>query len=159
MSGTSEIDGKDLVRRYLEDVFSGGNVAAMDRYLRGDDFMKGVAELVTRWRTAFPDFRISVDEVIVEADRVVSVEVMSGTHEGVYQSQIGPIAPTGTKVSWSRISIRQLDGDRFVDGFFEEDEVSLLTQLGGLSDAGQVSKGRHSPMAPGRRPSIEASGD
>ncbi|MEX0626315.1 MAG: ester cyclase [Chloroflexota bacterium] len=156
MSGISEVDGKDLVRRYLEDVFSGGNVAAMNRYLRGDEFMEGVAELVTRWRTAFPDFRISVEEVIVEGDRVVSVEILSGTHDGVYQSRIGPIAPTGTKVSWSRISIRRLDGARFVDGFFEEDEVGLLTQLGALTDPGQVSKGRHSPMAPGRRPSVPA---
>ncbi len=41
MSATSKVDGKDLVRRYLEDVFSGGNIAAMDRYLRGDAFMKG----------------------------------------------------------------------------------------------------------------------
>jgi hypothetical protein len=28
------IDGKELVRRYLDDVFSHVNVAAMDRYLR-----------------------------------------------------------------------------------------------------------------------------
>jgi predicted ester cyclase len=156
MGETTGVDGKDFVRRYLEDVFSGGNLAHMDDYLRGDSFMKGVAELVTRWRTAFSDFRISVDDVIVEADRVVTVEVMNGTHDGVYQSRIGPIAPTGTSVSWSRISIRLLAGDRFVDGFFEEDEVGLLTQLGVLSDSGHVSKGRHSPMAPGRRPTDQA---
>ena len=151
MSEPSRTDGKDLVGRYLEDVFSGGNLADIDRYLRGDSFMQGVAELVTRWRTAFSDFRITIDDVIVEAARVVTVEVMSGTHDGVYESRIGPIMPTGTKVSWSRISIRLLDGDRFVDGFFEEDEVGLLTQLGVLSDTGQAPRGRHSPMAPGRR--------
>jgi predicted ester cyclase len=145
------VDGKDLVRHYLEDVFSNGNVAAMDRYLRGDAFMKGVADLVTRWRTAFPDFRITVDDVLVEADKVVTVEIMSGTHGGVYDSRIGPIEPTGSRISWSRISIRVLDGDRFVDGFFEEDEVGLLMQLGVLSDAGLVSKGQHSVLAPERR--------
>ena len=150
--GTSGIDGKDLVRRYLEDVFNGGNLDARDRYLRGDVFIEGVGKLVTHWRTAFPDFRITVDEVIVEADRVVTVESMSGTHDGVYESQLGPIAPTGKKVSWSRISIRRLEGDRFVDGFFEEDEVALLTQLGAISDSGQVERGFHSPLAASRRP-------
>jgi predicted ester cyclase len=144
------VDGKDLVRRYLDDVFSRGNVGAMDRYLRGDAFMARVADLVMRWRTAFPDFRITVDEVFVEDDRVVSVEILSGTHDGVYESGIGPIEPTGMAVSWSRISIRRLDGDRFVDGFFEEDEVGLLKQLGVLSDEG-VAKGMHSPLAPSRR--------
>lgn len=150
MGGTSVVDGEDLVRRYLEDVFSGGNLAAMDRYLRGEPFKQRVAELATRWRTAFPDFRISVDDVIAENDRVVTVEIMTGTHDGVYESRIGPIAPTGTKVSWSRISIRSLDGDRFVDGFFEEDEVGLLMQLGALSETGEVSRGWHSPIAPER---------
>jgi predicted ester cyclase len=149
--GASGVDGKDLVRRYLEDVFSGGNLDATGRYLRGDAFIAGVAELVTRWRTAFPDFRITVDEVFADADRVITVEIMSGTHDGVYESRLGPIAPTGRAVSWSRISIRQLDGDRFVDGFFEEDEVGLLIQLGAISEADKVPRGPHSPMAAGRR--------
>jgi predicted ester cyclase len=144
------VDGKDLVRGYLEDVFSGGNLAAMDRYLRGDQFMDRVAELVTRWRAAFSDFRINVDDVVVEGDRVVTVEIMSGTHDGVYESRIGPIAPTGATVSWSRISIRTLEGDRFVDGFFEEDEVGLLMQLGALSEQGP-SRGLHSPLAQSRQ--------
>jgi predicted ester cyclase len=151
MGGAPGVDGRDLVRRYLEDVFSGGNLAAMDRYLRGDAFMKRVADLVTFWRTAFSDFRITVDDVIVAGDKVVTVEIMSGTHDGVYDSRIGPIEPTGTRVSWSRISIRILDGDRFVDGFFEEDELGLLKQLGVLSDDGFVSKGQHSGLAPERR--------
>ncbi len=81
---------------------------------------------------------------------MVTVEIMDGTHDGVFESRLGPIAPTGTKVSWSRISIRRLDGDRFVDGFFEEDEVALLFQLGALADRAQGSKGLHSPMATDR---------
>jgi predicted ester cyclase len=148
---TTVVDGKDLVRRYLHDVFTDGDLDAMDRYLRGDPFMQGVAALVTRWRTAFSDFQITVDDVITDGDRVVTVEIMSGTHDGNYESRMGPIAPTGKQVSWSRISIRLLDGDRFIDGFFEEDELGLLVQLGVVSDSGRVSKGRHSPMAPSRR--------
>jgi predicted ester cyclase len=151
MGGAPGVDGRDLVRRYLEDVFSGGNLAAMDRYLRGDAFMKRVADLVTFWRTAFSDFGITVDDVIVAGDKVVTVEIMSGTHDGVYDSRIGPIEPTGIRVSWSRISIRILDGDRFVDGFFEADELGLLKQLGVLSDDGFVSEGQHSGLAPERR--------
>jgi hypothetical protein len=81
----------------------------------------------------------------------VTVEIMSGTHEGVYDSCIGPIAPTGTYVFWSPISIRTLDGDRFVDGFFEEDEVRPLKQLGVLAGTGYAAKRQHSPLAPERR--------
>jgi predicted ester cyclase len=144
------VDGKALVRRYLDDVFSGGNTGAADNYLRGDAFIARVAELVTRWRTAFPDFHIDVEDVIAEGDRVVAVESMSGTHEGVFETRVGPIAPTGRKVTWSRISIRTLERDRFVDGFFEEDEVGLLMQLGVLDSGSGSGRGGHSPLSPER---------
>ncbi len=133
MTGGSAVDGKALVRAYLEDVFTNGNVDAMDRYLAGDEFKAGVADLVRRWRTAFPDFRIIVDRAIAEDDRIVTVEILSGTHEGVYESTIGPIEATGRRVEWSRIAIRRLENGRFVAGFFEEDEVGLLRQMGALT--------------------------
>jgi hypothetical protein len=50
-------------------------------------------------------------------------------------------------VRWSRIAIRRLDGDRFVDGSFEEDEVGLLEQLGVLDLSSGPDRGRHSPLA------------
>jgi hypothetical protein len=59
--------GKALVRRYLQDVFSDGHLAATGEYLSGEKFIEGVTELVTRWRTAFSDFRIDVDTVIAGA--------------------------------------------------------------------------------------------
>jgi predicted ester cyclase len=146
-------DGEELVRNYLEEVFSRGNVSAMDRYLRGEAFMARVGELVGRWRSAFSDFRIDVDEVISDRHWVVSVETLSGTHDGTYHSRLGPIEPTGRFVRWSRISIRTLDGDRFVDGFFEEDELGLIDQLGAFSiDGPAASRGWHSPLSPERRP-------
>jgi predicted ester cyclase len=111
--------GKDHVRRYLEDVFSNGNVAAVDKYLSGDRFIEGVIDLVNRWRTAFSDFQLTVDTAIAEDDRVVTVEVLTGTHDGIYQSRIGPVSPTGRTVKWSRIAIRALRDGRFVEGFWK----------------------------------------
>jgi len=128
----TEVDGRALVRAYLEDVFSNGNVDAVDRYLDGDQFKRGVIELVGIWRTAFSDFRIVVDRAFADEDRVISVEILSGTHDGVYASTLGPIEPTGRRVEWSRIAIRTLRNGRFVAGFFEEDEIGLLLQMGVL---------------------------
>jgi predicted ester cyclase len=140
----SIVDGKTLVRAYLEDVFTNGNLAEIDRYLAGDEFKAGVADLVRRWRTAFPDFRIVVDRAIAEGDRVVTVEILNGTHEGVYESTIGPIEPTGRRVEWSRIAIRQLEDGRFVAGFFEEDEVGLLRQMGALTSVDDWARSHRS---------------
>ena len=127
-----EVDGRALVRAYLEDVFTNGNVAAMDRYLAGDTFMASVADLVATWRRAFSDFRIVVDDALADGDKVVTVEILSGTHDGVYESSLGPVEPTGRTVRWSRIAVRTLENGRFVKGFFEEDEVGLLQQMGAI---------------------------
>lgn len=144
-----------FVRRYLEEVFSGGNLAAMDDYLRGDEFKGGVAGLVTRWKTAFPDLRIAVGDVIVENGRVVTVETMHGTHEGDYVGALGTVAATGRSVTWTRIAIRFLDEGRFVSGFFEEDEIELLRQLGVVPDTATMPAAGHrpppQPSSPGLR--------
>lgn len=144
------VDGKALVRDYLREVFSEGRLDRMPAYLAGEKFIGGVEELVTRWRTGFSDFNENVEDVYVDGDRVITVSEMTGTHDGVLQSRLGPIEPTGRRVRWSRIAIRRLEGDRFVDGYFEEDEVGLLQQLGVLDESSGPGRGRHSPLSPDR---------
>lgn len=142
------VDGKALVRDYLREVFSEGRMDRIPAYLRGESFIAGVVELVTRWRTAFPDFHEEVEEVYADGDRVINVSEMTGTHLGVLDSRLGPVEPTGRSVRWSRIAIRRLDGDRFVDGYFEEDAIGLLQQLGVLQQPqAAADRGRHSPLA------------
>jgi predicted ester cyclase len=123
---------KDLVRRYLNDVFSRGDFGVIDQYLAGEKFTRGAMDLATRWRTAFPDLRIDVEDVIVEGDKVVTEEKMTGTHTGTYWSSSTGLTvdATGREVTWTRLAVRTLRDDRFVDGFWEEDEVGLLQQLG-----------------------------
>jgi predicted ester cyclase len=141
------VDGKALVRDYLREVFSEGRLDRIPVYLAGEGFLNGVVGLVTRWRTAFSDFNEDVEEVYQDDDRVITVSVLTGTHDGVLESRLGPIEPTGRSVRWSRIAIRRLDGERFVDGQFEEDEVGLLEQLGALDLSSGPERGRHSPLA------------
>jgi predicted ester cyclase len=142
------VDGKALVRDYLREVFSEGRLERTNAYLAGEQFTAGVRDLVNRWRTAFSDFHEEVKAAYADGDRIISVSELTGTHDGVLQSRIGPIAPTGRRVRWSRIAIRRLDGDRFADGFFEEDELGLLQQLGALAVPDDAAdRGRHAPLA------------
>ena len=69
--------------------------------------------------------------MIVEDDRVVTEETMTGTHDGVYESPwLGSIGPTSRTFTWSRIAIRDLADGRFVDGYWKGEELELLEQLG-----------------------------
>ena len=142
------VDGKRLVRDDLREVFSEGRLDRMDAYLAGEEFMIGVRELVARWRTAFPDFHEQVEAVYADGDRVITVSALSGTHNGVLESRLGRIEPTGRSVRWSRIAVRRLHGDRFADGFFQEDEVGMLQQLGVVPVQPEAPvRGRHDPLA------------
>jgi predicted ester cyclase len=141
------VDGKALVRDYLREVFSEGRLDRIPVYLAGEGFIKGVVELVNRWRTAFSDFNEDVKDVYMDGDQVITVSVLTGTHDGVLDSRLGPREPTGRSVRWSRIAIRRFDGEHFVGGYFEEDEVGLLGQLGALDLSSGPERGRHSPLA------------
>lgn len=142
------VDGTALVRDYLREVFTEGRIDRMDAYLAGEEFMGGVRDLVARWRTAFPDLVETVEAAYQDGDRVITVSAITGTHAGVLQSRIGPIEPTGRSVRWSRIAVRRFAGDRFADGFFIDDELGLLQQLGALPRPdGAIEAGRHDPLA------------
>jgi predicted ester cyclase len=140
-------DGKAMVQDYLREVFSEGRVDRIPLYLEGERFIAGVVELLERWRTAFPDFHEHLEEVYADGDKVITVSEMTGTHRGVLESRLGPIAPTGRSVRWSRIAIRRFNGERFLDGYFEEDDITLLQQLGALEAPAAADRGRHSPLA------------
>jgi predicted ester cyclase len=119
-----------FVRRYLQEIFSEGDFTAIDEFAT-QAFQEHAIPLAKRWRQAFPDMRIEVEGTIVEGERVVTEELMTGTHEGVYESEyLGSIAPTGKSFSWHRIAIRDLKDGKFAEGYWRGEELELLQQLG-----------------------------
>ncbi len=86
----------------------------------------GKRMLVGELLSAFPDFRITLDDLIVAGDKVVERFTVRGTHLGEY----GGIPATGKQMETHGISIC-----RFVDGLEVEhwavvDDLALLEQLG-----------------------------
>jgi predicted ester cyclase len=84
---------------------------------------------------AFPDLRVTVEDLIEEGDKVVSRNTVTGTHQGEYMG----LPPTGKSVTYNEIFVC-----RFVDGRVAEiwgvvDVFAQMKQLG-LSPA---SPGSH----------------
>jgi predicted ester cyclase len=85
-------ENKALMRRWFEEVWSRGNAAAIDEMLStrvvvhglGDNVqdMAGFKQFHTMYRSAFPDVRIQVDDVIAEGDKVAVRWSGAGTHRG-----------------------------------------------------------------------------
>ncbi|MFF5262041.1 ester cyclase [Actinomadura viridis] len=87
---------------------------------------RALKEVFAVLHQAFPDLHVSVEDVIAERDKVVSRNIVTGTHRGEYMG----LPPTGRSVSYSEIFIV-----RFVDGRVAEtwgvvDALSQMRQLG-----------------------------
>jgi steroid delta-isomerase-like uncharacterized protein len=128
---------KQVCRRLIEEAVNRGNLAVVDT-LVGPNYVyhgpgglelrgpEGFKQLITLYRTAFPDLRMTIDDIIAEGDRVVLRWTGHGTHRG----DLTGIAPTGRTVTISGIIVSQLFGGKIVEDFESFDEVALLRQLG-----------------------------
>jgi predicted ester cyclase len=87
---------------------------------------EGCKEVVRLFRTAFPDFHMTAENVIGEGDLVCVRFRQTGTHEG----ELFGIAPTGRAVDFGEHAICRIAGGRIVASWFQTDMLGLMSQLG-----------------------------
>lgn len=125
---------KALVRGYMEEILNRGNLDAAAAYFPAEGFLLNGTRLVPahlatmrqRLMSAFPDFRIVIEDQIAEGDRVVTRVTFRGTHLGEYRG----IAPTGRQVAYQGIAVDRIARGRVVEGWHQADDLGLLRQLG-----------------------------
>ena len=128
-----EENNKALVRKFFEEVWSRGNVAALDEFLAPDfvvhdalsreeggteDYKRAVAEQ----HAASSDFHVSIEEQIADGEMVVTRHVDSGTHD---QEEFEGFAPSGARITMENITI-----NRVVEGkIVQERNVANVSPL------------------------------
>jgi steroid delta-isomerase-like uncharacterized protein len=86
--------------------------------------LKQVWEILLR---AYPDLKITAEDLIAEGDKVVGRQVVTGTHRGEYMG----IPPTGRSVTYNEIFIfRVADDGRIAEIWGVVDVLAQLRQLG-----------------------------
>jgi len=80
----------------------------------------------TLYRTAFPDLRLTVEDIIAEGETVVARWSCRGTHKG----DLNGIAPTGKQFNVTGVSIARFTNGKMSEGFVNWDALSLMQQLG-----------------------------
>jgi len=131
-------ENKAVVRRFLKEVFEGGNLELVDEifapvYVLHDPIApdevrgpEGMKQYVSMYRGAYPDTHFTIEDQIAEGDEVVTRWTGQGTHEG----ELTGIPPTGAQVTVTGIQF-----DRVVDGEIQEtwvnyDALGMMQQLG-----------------------------
>jgi predicted SnoaL-like aldol condensation-catalyzing enzyme len=142
--GVSVEDNKALVRRFVDEVQSGGNIDLIDE-ICSSEFVnhsippgippdcEGIKILTAMFRGAFPDSYFTVEDMVAEGDKVVTRKTFHGTHEGEFMG----IPPSGRSVSMGLIDIVRISEGRVVEHWSEGDSLGMMQQLGVIPQPGQ----------------------
>ena len=133
------ITHKALVRSYIAEVWTKGNLDAIDIFLSPDyrRHLSPTAEplrlddqkqRLAGFRSAFPDIRIAIEDIFSEDDFVIFRSTMYGTHQGVFQG----IQPTGKTITITLIDVIRIEHGKFIEHWGGPDLFDLLQQLGAV---------------------------
>jgi steroid delta-isomerase-like uncharacterized protein len=145
-------ENKAIVQRILSEFWQKGNVAVLDELLAADCInheqsnpeLRG-KEACKQWATdvrvanrqGFPDFEITVEDMVAEDDKVVKRFVFQGTHSG----QFAGIPPTGKRVTMRGITLYRLTQGRVSEIYWNYDVFGLLQQVGAIPAPDQQPAG------------------
>ena len=85
----------------------------------------GHKQIVTVFRAAFPDLRVTTEDLITEGDRVALRWKAEGTHMG----ELMGIPPTGKHVTLTGIEILRIADGRIVERWAEDNGQAVIQQL------------------------------
>jgi steroid delta-isomerase-like uncharacterized protein len=92
---------------------------------------QALKEIFTRLHSAYPDLHVAVEDLIAEGDKVVSRNVVTGTHRGEYLG----IPPTGKSVTYNEVFIFRFVNGQIAETWGVVDVLAQLQQLGGVPQA------------------------
>jgi steroid delta-isomerase-like uncharacterized protein len=133
---SSELN-KSLIRRSYEEGLNRRNFDTFDQLIApdfvhhsfpasvpGPDGFKQILQLFT---AAFPDLRVTLEDVLAEGDRVMTRGFFTGTHRGVFMG----IPPTNRPVRVAYMDVWRLADGRIAENWVQLDMLALTQQLGG----------------------------
>ena len=134
------------VRELIEEGFSRGNVQVADRLVAldcierqrgqkpGADGVKETIRTLHRW---FSDFRLVVEEVVADGDRVWTRNTATGVNTG----EVMGMAPTGKPIEITVFDEVRFDNGVIVEHWGVADQLGMLLQLGMIPRHQKVATG------------------
>jgi len=127
---------KGLARRFYQEVYVDWNMALVDRLVSSQftshDWPQGgptgpqaFRDYYAAIRSAVPDARYEVEDLIAEGDRVVVRWRLLGTHRGDFRG----IAPTGRAIALKGIAIYRVEGGKLMERWVVSDLHGLLEEI------------------------------
>jgi predicted ester cyclase len=130
-------ENKARTIQFIDEVFNKGNLSYIDKYSTPNLIdhtplpglapgPEGLKQFVAGMRTAFPDLHYTVQDSVVEGDKVVTRATARGTMKGDFMN----MPASGKSAQWEEIHITRFAEGLAVEHWGIVDQLSMLTQLG-----------------------------
>lgn len=127
---------KELVRRFIDEIFLRGDFSAVDELLT-DDFTPhtwgpmppgrdGLKKAIQRVSAGISDPKMTIEDIIAEGDRVAVRLTSSATHTGEFMG----MSPTGKRYEIGEIHIFRVRDGRVCEHWHQADFTGMMKQLG-----------------------------
>ena len=131
-----------LIRRWFEEVWNKGREEAIDELFAAEGIAHGLADeagndlrgpedykpFFRRFRSAFPDIEVVVEDTVAEGDKVAARCLVRGKH----QSDSLGFAATGQATEFSGITIVRIEKGKIVEAWNNFDFMTMYKQIGAL---------------------------
>lgn len=131
---------KELLRRFYQDVYVDWNMDHADEVLSpsfmshdwpegGPTGSKAFRDYYSAIRSAIPDAKYEVDDLVAEGDRVAVRWRMLGTHKGPFDD----IPASGKSIVLKGIAIYRVEGGLLMERWVVSDLYGVLEQIRGTA--------------------------
>ena len=137
-------ENKAIIRRYFS-VFEQGNIDLLDELLAPDYINhtpatpdlpmgpEGVKAVVSMFRSAMPDLKVVIEDMIAEGDKVATRYTLEGTHDG----ELFGVPPTGQRLSIKSFSVERVSDGKVRDHWRVSDSLGMMQYLGVFPPPGE----------------------
>lgn len=151
--GYDASDNVSVIRRWFEEVWNHGREEAIDELFDEEGQAHGLADepgaalrgptgfkpFFRRFREAFPEIQVVVEDTLSEGDKVAARCTVRGRHRG---DTLG-FKATDSPVQFDGICIVRVRNGKIVEAWNNFDFMSMFQQLGALRlDAGPSASGK-----------------
>lgn len=125
-----------LMRRFIDEVWNKGNLDLADEVFHPAATSPsapalppggaGVKVIASMFRSAFPDYWMTIDYLVADDEKVAARFSQGGTHRG----DLFGIPPTGKTVKFTEMGILRVADGKVVESWYDVDMAGLMQQLG-----------------------------
>ena len=128
-------DNAAIFRRVIERGFNQGRLAELDEWVApgfvehqfgGESGIESLKAMIQDLRGAFPDLKMTIEDVATSGDKIWARLRCRGTQEGPLMG----LAPTGRSIDTTAVEICRFADGKLVEHWGVPDRFAAMTQLG-----------------------------